>query len=575
MLRQQVTRTIRENSKSILKLLILNLIIPPIEIGIFGLIFLILNGTGIPEIVNIISNYITIPISFETSIWSILTLPTITLLTIIIWAFLRMARAIINANTRYNILTSQETEVVNLYFNISGDANNKENTEDISNLILQLSGALAAYTMAWIGLASALISIIMMSITAILTEPIITLIAITLGAISVIINKQNFKHIQSIGNIKVTTQREMLYEVNQSIRGFEMVRFDDLKHVVMQRMRRIIDKDKSWRVDKRTTSERVTMMSDSFGLISLLVIISLSSIFLPVAIETLLILILLFSRLRSYTAEFQSQWTIMKEFTSGTHKLIETKYRLIQNSTTRRKIINDIDSISIQDLSFGFDEELILDNISAEIHKGDQILLTGKSGNGKSTFLKLISGYYQPHAGSVNFKTELLGHHKSTDLNIASHVFYASNEMYLPNLTLKDFIDPDNRYSTVEIKHILHQSCLDELVENDGSLENTIGDNGSYLSLGQRQRLILSRIYSRSPAVVILDEVTSNLDEATERDVLTKLMNHLNPDTIIIISSHHHPPILDFNKTYQLSSGRLNVLCHSKNPSDRENSHAK
>ena len=175
-----------------------------------------------------------------------------------------MARAIINANTRYNILTSQETEVVNLYFNISGDANNKENTEDISNLILQLSGALAAYTMAWIGLASALISIIMMSITAILTEPIITLIAITLGAISVIINKQNFKHIQSIGNIKVTTQREMLYEVNQSIRGFEMVRFDDLKHVVMQRMRRIIDKDKSWRVDKRTTSERVTMMSVSY-----------------------------------------------------------------------------------------------------------------------------------------------------------------------------------------------------------------------------------------------------------------------------------------------------------------------
>ncbi|MAS81242.1 MAG: hypothetical protein CMF45_00980 [Legionellales bacterium] len=553
MLKKQILQTIQDHRKGIFILIMLNLIIPPLEIGVLGLIYLILSGTNVTNTLNIIGGYVGISFSLEHSLWPIVTLALATLVIIIIWAFLRLYRTIVNAKTRYNILTSQEREVVSLYFSITGNANLKENPEETSNLLLQLSGALAAYMMAWIGVTSALTSILMMSITAMFTNPIITSLAIALGIISIIINSENFKRMQSIGQIKVATNEEMLYEVNQNIRGFEIVKFDNLKHVVMQKMNKIIEKDKQWRVDKRTTGERVGVLSDSFGLISLLSIISISIMLLSVPVETLLILILMFSRLRSYTSEFQTHWVNTKEYKSGTYKLIDAKNRFKRNSPVDQKPIASINSIILEDVSFAFDEELILNNISMEVSKGDQILITGQSGNGKSTLLKLIAGYYHPNAGDVNFRSNISDCDQSTTIKTSDHIFYASNEMYLPNVTLRDFIDPQSHYYELEIENIIRRACLEELLEDEHSLKKPIGDNGCNLSLGQRQRLIIARIYTRQPSVVILDEVTSNLDDSTEKRVLNNLIDYLNSETIILVSSHHRPPILSFNKTCQLS----------------------
>ena len=553
MLRKEILKLALENRLKVIQILILNLLIPPLEISILGLIYLILNSTDNSGITASISQYIPIAFTSITTSAYVILLSLCTFTIIIIWAFLRMYRARINAVTRYNIYAKQANRIVTLYLGLTGNAHNKEKPEEMANLILQLSGVSSAHFMAWLGLLSSLISIIVLFTTALVASPIITSAAIILGIVSILINVRNFNRMKSIGEVKVGTHEEMLYEVNQNIRGFEIIKFDNLKDVVLRKMNTIIQKDWSWRVDKRTTGERVTMLSDSFGLISLLIIVTIASTLVPLSIETLLILILLFSRLRAYTAEYQVHWVNIKEHRSGTLQCLETMQRLDSNNVGYQTRINGIEGIHLDNVSFSFDQNLILNNLSTSISKGDRILLTGKSGDGKSTLLKVIAGYFIPDEGIITINN--YSPNKATTINtkVTDHIFYASNEMYIPNTTLKNFIDPECQMEPGRIKKILKEACLNEILEQHNVLNEPIGDNAGNFSLGQRQRLLLARVYIQSPSVVILDEATSNLDAATEQQVLSNFMRHLNPSTILIVSAHHSPPIIKFNKEYKLS----------------------
>ena len=116
-----------------------------------------------------------------------------TLLVIFTWALLRLYRARIIAITRYDIYASQANLVMNLYLNITGKAYSKEKPEEISNLVLHLSGSSSAYCMAWIGITSTLTSISIIFITAVITSPLITSAAVILGVVSIIINIANLR----------------------------------------------------------------------------------------------------------------------------------------------------------------------------------------------------------------------------------------------------------------------------------------------------------------------------------------------------------------------------------------------
>lgn len=553
MLRKEILRLANEHRLKVAQILILNLLIPPLEISVLGLIYLILNSTDNSGITASISQYIPIAFTSITTSAYVILLSLCTFLIIIIWAFLRMYRARINAVTRYDIHAQQANRVVSLYLGLTGNAHNKEKPEQMSNLILHLSGASSAHFIAWLGLLSSLISITILFITALITSPFITLAATILGIVSILINVRNFNRMQSIGEAKVGIHEEMLYEVNQNIRGFEIIRFDNLKHVILRKMSTIIQRDWSWRVEKRTTGERVTMLSDSFGLISLLIIVTIASTVISLSIGALLILILLFSRLRSYTAEYQVHWVNIKEHRAGTLQLLETMDRLAANNVGQQTSINTIEGIVLDNVSFSFDQDLILNSLSTTISKGDRVLLTGKSGAGKSTLLKIIAGYYLPDEGTVTINHGSTSKSTTTNAKLTDHTFYSSNEMYIPNTTLKNFIDPESKMDLTKIKQVLKEACLEEILDQNNVLDEPMGDNASNFSLGQRQRLLLARAYLQSPSVVILDEATSNLDAVTEKQVLTNFMSHLSPSTILIISAHHSPPIIEFNKEYKLS----------------------
>jgi len=215
-------------------------------------------------------------------------------------------------------------------------------------------------------------------------------------------------------------------------------------------------------------------------------------------------------------------------------------------------------SIKLIDVSFGYDDHTLFDNISLEINKGDRICLKGESGVGKSTLTDIIIGFLQPQSGKVMFddidsKNISPNHIKSLISNVPQNIFI-SNKSILENIApgLKiDDIDLN------KINKIVKQVSIEEWINSlENGLNTILYENGKNLSGGQKQRIGIARSLFKDPEIIIFDEATSSLDSETEIKII-KTINNISTDITIIFITHDENFSANYNKSFKLINGKL------------------
>lgn len=211
-------------------------------------------------------------------------------------------------------------------------------------------------------------------------------------------------------------------------------------------------------------------------------------------------------------------------------------------------------SIEFSNVCFSYENEKVLDNASLSIKKGDFVAITGSSGAGKTTILKLLLGVYRPDEGEIYFDGAQKKEINETTRPLFSYVPQGN---MLFSGTLRDnvtFAFDGNEEE--KINSALEISCATEFVsELPDGLDTVVGEKGAGLSEGQVQRLALARAILSSAPVLILDESTSALDEKTEEKVLSNLKN-LTEKTLIIVS-HKKAPLSICNKKLEVVDGKI------------------
>lgn len=192
-------------------------------------------------------------------------------------------------------------------------------------------------------------------------------------------------------------------------------------------------------------------------------------------------------------------------------------------------------SINFENITFGYDRDVILDNTSLRIDKGDFVAIMGISGIGKSTLLKLLLGVFRIDSGNITL--DIGDETIPVDCHTRKMFSYVPQGNFLLSGSIRDnltFINSD--VTDEEIKEAVRISCADQFVYDlPQQLDTVIGEHGIGLSEGQLQRLAIARsILSKSP-VMLLDEATSALDEATELRFL-KNLKEMQDKTCIIVS---------------------------------------
>ena len=210
--------------------------------------------------------------------------------------------------------------------------------------------------------------------------------------------------------------------------------------------------------------------------------------------------------------------------------------------TTTAPRLDTKGAIKVRELSFryGVADQFVLQDVDFEVAPGEFVAITGPSGGGKTTFLKLLLGLHRPTSGTI----DLDGRRADPELWRAwrAHVGVVSQDDRLLSGTIADniaFFDPDLDMAKVQAAATAAQ-VHDEIMRMPMQYLSLVGDMGSTLSGGQRQRVLLARALYGQPRVLLLDEGTANLDEETEATIADLIENM--PITRIVVA--HRPALI-------------------------------
>ncbi len=189
-----------------------------------------------------------------------------------------------------------------------------------------------------------------------------------------------------------------------------------------------------------------------------------------------------------------------------------------------------------KNVSFQYESELVLDEISFAIKKGQNIALVGESGSGKTTLINLIPRFYNVNSGSIEIDGQKINELRIKDLR--SRMSLVSQDPILFNSSVAENIafgeSNPNREKIIEAAKIANAHSFVEKMQN--GYDSLIGERGGLLSGGQKQRLSIARALYKNPEILILDEATSALDLESEKLVQEALDRVMEERTCIIIA---------------------------------------
>ena len=221
----------------------------------------------------------------------------------------------------------------------------------------------------------------------------------------------------------------------------------------------------------------------------------------------------------------------------------------------RYEYYEKLKSIEFDSITFKYNRDYVFEDASATINKGDFAAITGISGIGKSTLLKLLLGVMSPEKGTIRVVTD--DSERTVDRNTRKLFSYVPQGNMLLSGTLRENITfMCDEKSDEEIKRAVQLSCSDEFVSQlpEGT-ETVVGERGLGLSEGQIQRIAIARAILYDAPILLLDEATSALDEATEERLLKNLRGLENRTCIIIT---HKPAALNVcNKEVRIEDRKI------------------
>ena len=223
------------------------------------------------------------------------------------------------------------------------------------------------------------------------------------------------------------------------------------------------------------------------------------------------------------------------------------------NAKTKTTFSN---AIILDNISFKYEESLVLKNFSITVPKGKTVALVGQSGSGKSTIANLVTRFYDVNSGNITIDGENIKN--LTKQSLRGLIGLVTQDSILFNDTIKNNILIGKESATdQDIIEALKVANAWEFVEQlPKGIHTNIGDSGNKLSGGQKQRLSIARAVLKSPPIMILDEATSALDTESERlvqDALEKMM--ANRTSIVI--AHRLSTIQNADEIIVLNQGEI------------------
>jgi ABC-type multidrug transport system fused ATPase/permease subunit len=399
-------------------------------------------------------------------------------------------------------------------------------------------------------------------IAATVLAPVFIFLGLLVVLFTALIMRRGYARQKAIGVRRVTALASLTGSLWDLLNGYRTIKIEAGERRVLDGVWASVITKQRWRLDKSRNELLINLGSEGVIYFALLGIVFLSSSALKLEASVVLIFLVLMFRVQKYFTAIQQAWVEIQHSLPSLAEIAEIM-RTCQAESTRALSAKDVDRrpatlrLSFDRVGFCYNgSDFILQDLSFDTALGDRILIQGPSGVGKSTLLYLACGLLKPTTGTVR-----VNNHPLTDelfYQIRGSLAYVAPNAYLIRGSIRDNLCLGGSYSEEQIHKAITQARLTDLVARlQGGIDGDIGDDGSTLSLGERQRIMLARIFLKQPLLVILDEATANLDVETEDRVLNDLMVNIPREAVVLMVTHRAPIGVAFTRVFDLADGRL------------------
>ncbi|HKL73225.1 MAG TPA: ABC transporter ATP-binding protein [Candidatus Onthovivens sp.] len=226
------------------------------------------------------------------------------------------------------------------------------------------------------------------------------------------------------------------------------------------------------------------------------------------------------------------------------------------DNSNQIKLDKKIKTISLKNTSLKYEnaQEYILEDLNLNITMGKKYLLIGKSGIGKSTFLKLLIGKLN-YEGSIEVNSIELS--KIDKSSLFDQVSYVSQNPYIFNDTILNNVDMMGIHSLSEVQSVIEKVNLKDFVEKKG-INTYISEEISEISGGEKQRICLARALINKPQILLLDEVTASLDKETSLEI-EKLITNLDMTLFYVCHKISDQVLKEFDYVIDFNEKNLTI----------------
>ena len=315
------------------------------------------------------------------------------------------------------------------------------------------------------------------------------------------------------------------------------------------------------RYDMAETNRRYSLLRGfSYDLSDLLLIILLVQLIVLNKLEVAYAIIIYnySSKIPSIVNDIGTLLDKMRDFNLSAERI----YSIIDSEEFKKeqfgsRHINKVKGdFEFRNVTFKYEEEEILKDLSFKIEKNTTSAFVGKSGAGKSTIFNLLCKMYDIDSGEILI--DGININELDKDSIRGNITIISQNPYIFNLSIKENLKLVKKDLTdKEMKQACHLACLDEFIESLPEKYDTIvGEGGVNLSGGQKQRLAIARALIQKTEIILFDEATSALDNETQSKIQDAIKNMKGKYTILIIA-HRLSTVIDSDKIFVIDEGKV------------------
>ncbi len=211
---------------------------------------------------------------------------------------------------------------------------------------------------------------------------------------------------------------------------------------------------------------------------------------------------------------------------------------------------------SVEDVTFAYDEEVILKDCNINMKQGKVIGICGKSGCGKSTLLKLLMRFWDVNKGNIKISEENVKEIPTKTLRNTQSYVTQETELFHDSIANNIAIGKQGAAREEIIKAAQKASIYDMIMSLPNGYDTEVGELGDTLSGGEKQRIGIARAFLHDSPMLLLDEPTSNLDSLNEGIILKSLKEESKGRTAVLVS-HRESTMGIADDVYHMDAGRV------------------